>query len=228
MVPGRPRENKRAFRATVNAGDSRGNSGFSHIELIVSISVVLVLVAILIPVSQQILMKSEAVKCVSNLRQWGTMFSLYIAENNGTFPLSEPFKDGKSWQWPTAPLSEAIAAETGLAKWRLGEGIIGCPAHDNSPVGLSYTERYYSYVYNYHLGIEDASGQAIRFSSVERPSQIIMIADATNARRVSGFSKNYGQENNIGYVHGGKYNALYVDGHVDSSDTISKEENIYP
>ena len=193
--------------------------GFTLIELLIVISIVLVLAGLLFPVAKTIWGRAQSAQCINNLRQWIVLFNAYIYDNNGRFPSANPFNDGKSWQHPAAPLSRDIASAH-IADWNQGKGILGCPVHSSDPSGYGPSKRYYSYVYNLKL-------DSINKFTITRQSQVIVLADAVNTGSpVTIFSENYGQERRIGFVHSGKYNALYVDGHVGSSDKVSIPENI--
>ena len=198
--------------------------GFTLIELLVVIAIILVLAGLLVPVAQQMQLKAQNAQCLNNLHQWGSIFNIYIGENNGMFPASEPMVGANkvSWQHATAPLCQGIANPNVIA-WRAGKGILGCSAHGHAPASAAgYNQQYYSYVYNYNLGLVPISTVV-----VNKKSKLIVLADASNTLGdVTGFSDLYGQEKRIGFVHGGKYNALYADWHVGSSDMLDKVENI--
>ena len=65
---------------------SRGQKGFSLIELLCVIAIMAVLGAILIPVVGGVMCRARLAKCVANLSGLGAGFMLYAAENNGYFP----------------------------------------------------------------------------------------------------------------------------------------------
>ena len=60
--------------------------GFTLIELLVVISIIVLLMAILLPALQRIRRQGKAVACQSNLRQWGVTFSMYVNDNRGALP----------------------------------------------------------------------------------------------------------------------------------------------
>lgn len=63
-----------------------GYSGFTLVELLVSIGIVVVLVMLLLPASNRVLSWSKKTACTSNLHQIGLAIRLYQVENNGSFP----------------------------------------------------------------------------------------------------------------------------------------------
>lgn len=61
-------------------------SGFTLIELLVVIAIVAMLMALLLPALQRVRKQARAAVCLTNLRQWGTTFALYLEDNEGRFP----------------------------------------------------------------------------------------------------------------------------------------------
>ncbi len=61
-------------------------AAFTLIELLVVISILVLLMAILLPTLQRVRNQARAVVCHANLRQWGTLLALYVEDNQGRFP----------------------------------------------------------------------------------------------------------------------------------------------
>ncbi|MFH1716688.1 MAG: type II secretion system protein [Planctomycetota bacterium] len=59
--------------------------GFTLIELLVVIAIIALLMAILMPALMRVKKQAKAAVCQANLRQWGTLFSIYMQENDGYF-----------------------------------------------------------------------------------------------------------------------------------------------
>ena len=67
---------------------TKRKAAFTLIELLVVISVIAVLMAILMPALQRVKKQASAVVCLSNLRQWGVIWSMYTQDHRGSFPTS--------------------------------------------------------------------------------------------------------------------------------------------
>ena len=65
-----------------------GRKGFTLIELLVVIAIIAMLLAILMPALGKVKEKAKEVVCRSNLRQWGQIFHLYTADNDGYFMMN--------------------------------------------------------------------------------------------------------------------------------------------
>jgi len=59
---------------------------FTLIELLVVIAIIALLLSILMPALARVRKQARVVVCMSNLKQWGGIFSLYANDFNGTFP----------------------------------------------------------------------------------------------------------------------------------------------
>ena len=74
-------------------------TGFTLIELLMVISIVVLLMALLLPALQRVRRQARAMACQSNLHQWAVAFSMYIDDNGGAMPLH--FRTGAgSLVWP--------------------------------------------------------------------------------------------------------------------------------
>jgi len=82
-----------------NREDRKFLTGFTLIELLMVISIVVLLMALLLPALQRVRRQARTVACQSNLRQWGVVFSMYAGDNNGRLPDHFPMGAG-DLVWP--------------------------------------------------------------------------------------------------------------------------------
>jgi hypothetical protein len=71
------------------------------IELLVVIAIIALLMSILVPTLQRVRKQAKGVVCRANLRQWGTIWATYAAENDGRMPnyRDRPPEAGGAWGW---------------------------------------------------------------------------------------------------------------------------------
>jgi len=83
---------------------SENTPGFTLVELLVVVGIIAVLAGLLFPVFAQVREEGRRATCLSNLRQIGLAFGMYLADNDGLYPNNgDPFLwMGRRWRWPLA------------------------------------------------------------------------------------------------------------------------------
>jgi len=74
---------------------------FTLIELLVVIAIIALLMSILMPALQRVREQARAVGCMSNLKQWSLIFSMYTDDHNGEF--QQGLNQGHHWIIVTRP-----------------------------------------------------------------------------------------------------------------------------
>lgn len=64
----------------------KGRHCFTLIELLVVIAIISILAALLLPALRNAKFMAKSILCISNLKQIGTAFELYLSDNNGRLP----------------------------------------------------------------------------------------------------------------------------------------------
>jgi len=69
--------------------------GFTLVELLVVIAIIALLMSILMPSLTRAKKQAKVALCMSNLRQWGTVYSMYTSDNDGLFDTGWPHPSGE-------------------------------------------------------------------------------------------------------------------------------------
>ncbi len=212
-------------------------AGFTLIELLAVIAVLAMLGALSFGMIGWVRESGRAAVCTSNLRQLGSLVMLYTAENNGTLPQSTTTAGGSgAWCWfsyyrgaygPGSPVSgnpmggvlPLMAGYYQGGSMTLAEytkagakHIFNCPSNRSKVDFCSV-----GYVSNRNLMTFGSSGDPPKLvSRVEKPSQIILLADNNSDGPVPrsdlwSFDE-WDWNTKIGFHrHSGKANALFLD-----------------
>lgn len=117
----------------------RREKAFTLIELLVVISVIVLLIALLLPALQQVRKQAKAAVCQAQLRQWGEAVALYTEDNQGRLPRDA---GGNSAMWFLRGSFTSAVDPNESTSWRAvdTEGIACCPmAVRPGPVPFAYT-----------------------------------------------------------------------------------------
>lgn len=211
----------------------RSRAGFTLLELMAVIAIVIVLAALLLPALGRGKQAGWRVRCASNLRQLALAAHLYWDEHeNVSFRYRGAATNGGDvwwfgWleRWNAANEgARAFDARAGaLHPYVQGRGVDLCPAFDYlSPVlKLKASGASHGYGYNRHLS-------GLHVARVTRPADTVLLADAAQVNdfqapasreqpRIEEFfyvSTN-ATEATAHFRHQGRANAAYTDGHVD-------------
>jgi prepilin-type N-terminal cleavage/methylation domain-containing protein len=182
---------------------------FTLIELLVVIAIIAILASILFPVFARARENARRASCMSNMKQLGLAVMMYKQDYDGRFPRAGwaddlPCPDGSgdmcgaSWEVKIYPYVKSLQ-------------VYVCPSDSNRVWhGDNQGTSQISYGYNF------ANLDSVNESAIQKPSQMIMMADSQGDVTYALYQNNYygttTREISDRHLNGGVLN--FVDGHA--------------
>lgn len=203
--------------------------GFTLTEVIIALSVISLLAVMLMPVAKQCLATAKTVRCEGNLRHIAIAFNQYAADNENRLPPSWiPGNNdyNNNWWYYLATYLGKPQPKNWADVIRIcdpNKGPLGCPETNAGATGYALPWVSYKMARNF----QTTSIPGISLLSIHRPAQTLLVSegkahpDFNSALSVSESSPAQSQNQGLVYAHGGKINALFVDGHIMRLDPKS-------
>ena len=190
-----------------------GFSGaFTLIELLVVVAIIAILAAMLLPALQKAREKARQASCMNNLKQLGLALLMYTQDYHGYFPIGPNTYGRRTYYWAMDGLDGYVSPPwTGGQRKR--PSIFLCPSNPSQKIGganwgCNYSCNAYLSDYSYqryaNLSRVEKSGKV---------TKVFIVGDGpyTTARSID---TNVELEEYTGWLHTGKANFLFCDGHV--------------
>lgn len=191
-------------------------SGFSLFELCVAMALVVVLALLSVSAVRSTRERSNAMKCVGNLRQWGALINLYTVDHQGFFPMNQTpresggkklfFEDLARYGEYRYPLGDT-AANRELYRRTL----LACPSEETLGKSIPFC-----YALNIDLDFT-VQGPVARVNqrTLTNAATYVLMSDSYKTSTFYSYKRERFEDySNCHRRHGGIPNFLYADGHV--------------
>lgn len=208
-------------------------ASFSLIELLVSIGIIALLAAMLLPTLKTARELAKQSQCASNVQQLLSATHNYLLDFNGYYPPAYDL-DNNSRQWDAIAVSgEGGPWQPGIL-WYSANGasvqVQRCPTYapKEDDVVAPYANLGYGYNASYIGRTMDAAGNpfpTVRDTEVKSPSLTLVFADGEHEDAVSrllfspqssgydSYANSYRHYGTVGFRHAANANVGYADGH---------------
>jgi prepilin-type N-terminal cleavage/methylation domain-containing protein/prepilin-type processing-associated H-X9-DG protein len=216
--------------------EQKRRDGFTILELLVTIALIGVLAALLLPTLTRSKASAQTTKCGSNLHQFVLAAQMYWDDNNGNvFAYSGATTAVGTYYWfgilgPGAEETRTFDPTTGPLYSYLGSGVDLCPAfaYGSSQFKLKAITPTCDYGYNKFLF---SPAQNVR--KLAAPSNLALLADAAQVNTFEPpasptnpmfeefyYVDNEADQPNGQFRHLQKANVVFVDGHLGSTQMV--------
>lgn len=215
--------------------------GYTLIELLTALAVLLILAALILPVIGQTRRKAWQTTCISNQRQTGSALSLYVQDFDETYPNSRFDPPGSS----KSGSLETRSWRSVLAPYLHNRQVMVCPANPDNRLPANDPNFTISYAANMTFNPRDypivppsdstgsgifgkALSPGVKSVSVVRPAECIAVVETVHlpdSAFVVDFAADYAIQDANGHTavvykdclftgHSGLSDFLFCDGHV--------------
>jgi len=198
----------------------RPRLGFTLVELLVVIGVIVVLVALIFPISRRFLEISNKNACLTNMKRVGQLITVYAADNGGNllptlqFYSASRTSGNRAW-FHYLVESDYLPKELWVDK---RNGVMTCPSRVTLPLLEKDEKKFFDGVHfgmNIYPGFDNTiiPGQAMyKMSNIARPSKTLLLGESDG--RYAVYPKMTNRRLMV-YPHDNGCNLFFADGHSE-------------
>ncbi len=203
----------------------RSRSSFSLIELLIVVAIIAILAGMLLPALNQAREKGKGIRCVSNVKQLGTVLTQYTIDYDDYLPIVA--NAANDVLWSGSKKNGNFESDGGYISMYFGNsnGVKKCPGLPEFADG--YNTGNGGYGYNIHLGDIWSTGYQ-KMSRISAPAQKVAFGDSSDFNssgepietyQINGPKDDYVSPN-IHFRHVNFASICWLDGH-SSSETLT-------
>ncbi len=149
--------------------------GFTLIELLVVMAILSILMALLLPALQRANEQARRSNCLSNLKNIGAAFQLYLNDNDGRWFDQEHYIQYE-WLMQHDPRTISDADSKLWPRYLDSRNVFKCPSNKKDYACFS-GEKYYEFNYRLGTGYPDTNDEGFIQGDVKYPSRTTLMHD---------------------------------------------------
>ncbi|MEI6503531.1 MAG: prepilin-type N-terminal cleavage/methylation domain-containing protein [Armatimonadota bacterium] len=185
----------------------RGARGFTLVEMLVVVAIIMILAAMIFPVYEQVTKRAEAAHCSSNIRNLAIAVGVYAEDSDG---LLIPARTSAG-----APAVFGTGWDVLLLPYHRSEQLYLCVS-DLTPAWANGTTCYkHSYGINLDLTMVGGyNGSALHQNDIQSPTEALLFFEIAGTAKALGASYGTDKLASVAPRHNTGCNFAFVDGHA--------------
>ena len=154
--------------------------GFTLVELMVALGVIVVLLSLILPTLNRAREMSKQTSCLGNLRNLGTAFMSYVADNEGLFPRPAVTAKPEDWLYWQAGRDTAQGRLVPYLGGAFDERHYRCPS--DSPENRTAVNNgfLYSYTINENISNHEDNVSTLNLRQIVTPAEKVLLIDESS------------------------------------------------